>query len=78
LPTLFAERLCAARVRNEPLAAVFRRRSWDYTEDCDSLGISVPLTEEAQGVEVSGFLFFVPFKMLKRMRQQSRGIFLRR
>ena len=65
-------------MRNEPLAAVFSRRSWDYTEDCDSLGISVPLTEEAQGVEVSGFLFFVPFKMLKRMRLQSRGIFLRR
>jgi len=48
----------------------FKRRSRDYTEDCDSLVVSGPLREEeAQAAAVSDFLSFVPFQILKRTRR---------
>src|SRR6267378_3518314 len=55
-----------------------KRRFAGLTEDCDSLVVSGPLTEEeAQVASVSGFLSFVPFQILKRTRQDSREIILR-
>jgi hypothetical protein len=60
---------CAAAVHNTHRTPFFKRRSRDHSEDCDSLVISGPLTEEAQVAAVLGLLSFVPFQILKWTRR---------
>ena len=65
---MFAARMARQQYTAHHKTPFSKRRFAGLTEDCDSLVVSGPLTEEAQVAAVSGFLSFVPFQILKRTR----------